>query len=98
MAEFTNAEYKKAGLRRIFWSFHYQITDCIEDKARRIEAPVLVARGEHDPIANQQWCEKIARLCLQGRLVVIPGVAHTLCYTAPVQLARVARSFLNEAS
>lgn len=82
----------------MYWSFQEQLTDRIEDKAPRIKAPVLVVRGEHDPIANQRWCEEIARLCPQGRLVIIPGVAHTLCYTAPVQLAEVSRSFLNEAT
>ena len=39
----------------------------------------------------------IARLCPRGRLVLIPEVAHTLCYTAPVELADVTRSFVNEA-
>lgn len=57
----------------------------------------MVVRGEHDPIANQRWCEEIARLCPQGHLVIIPGVAHTLCYTAPVELAAVSRSFVKEA-
>jgi 2-hydroxy-6-oxonona-2,4-dienedioate hydrolase len=92
----TYEDYKKCGLRRMYGSFRSQLTDRIEDKAPRIQAPVLVVRGEHDPIANQSWCEEIARLCPQGRLAIIPGVAHTLCYTAPVQLAAVSRSFVNE--
>jgi pimeloyl-ACP methyl ester carboxylesterase len=81
----------------MLWSFCHQLTDRIEDKAPRIQAPVLVVRGEHDPIANQSWCEEITRLCPHGRLVIIPGVAHTLCYNAPVELAAVSRSFINEA-
>ena len=92
----TNADYKKCGLRRMYSTFRSQLTDRIEDKAPHIQAPVLVVRGEHDPIAHQRWCEEIARLCPRGRLVVIPDVAHTLCYTAPVQLAAVTRSFLGE--
>ena len=59
-------------------------------------APVLVVRGEHDPIANQSFCETIARLCPRGKLSIIPGVAHTLCYTAPVQLAQVTREFIQQ--
>jgi 2-hydroxy-6-oxonona-2,4-dienedioate hydrolase len=94
----TNGDYKKCGLRRMWSTFRSQLTDRLEDKAPRIKAPVLVVRGAHDPIAHQRWCEDIARLCPQGRLVVIPNVAHTLCYTAPVQLAAVTRSFMNEAS
>jgi len=93
----TREDYRKCGFRRMYWSFQEQLTDRIEDKAPRIRAPVLVVRGEHDPIANQGWCEDIARLCPQGRLEIIPGVAHTLCYTAPVQLAAVTRSFINQA-
>ncbi|MGH7826273.1 MAG: alpha/beta fold hydrolase [Candidatus Binatia bacterium] len=96
LGDVTNADYKKAGLRRMLWSFCSQLTDRIEDKAPHIKAPVLVVRGEHDPIANQEWCERIARLCPQGRLALIPGVAHTLCYTAPVELADVTHSFVNE--
>lgn len=80
----------------MFRSFQSQITDRIEEKAPRIQAPVLVVRGEHDPIANQEWCEEIARLCPRGRLAIIPGVAHTLCYTAPVELARVTKDFVNK--
>jgi pimeloyl-ACP methyl ester carboxylesterase len=47
----------------MYRSFHYQLTDRIEDKAPRITVPVLVVRGEHDPIANQRWCEQITGLC-----------------------------------
>ena len=97
LGDVTNDDYKKCGFRRMYWSFQQQLTDRIEDKAPNIHAPVLVVRGEHDPIANQQWCEDIARMCPRGRLVIIPAVAHTLCYTAPVQLADVTRSFVNEA-
>ena len=94
LAPITYEDYKKCGLRRMYSSFHYQLTDRIEDKAPRIEAPVLVIRGEHDPIAHKRWCEEIARLCPKGHFAVIPGFAHTLCYTAPVQLASTTRSFL----
>jgi pimeloyl-ACP methyl ester carboxylesterase len=93
----TRSDYRKCGLRRMYRTFHCQLTDRIEDKAPRIRAPVLVVRGSEDPICNQRWCEEIARLSPRGRLVVIPNVAHTLCYTAPVELASVTRLFLNEA-
>lgn len=96
LGDVTNDDYKKCGFRRMYRSFQQQLSDRIEDKAPRIQAPALVVRGEHDPIANQQWCEEIARRCPRGRLVIIPRVAHTLCYTAPVQLADVTRLFVNE--
>lgn len=92
----TDVDYNKAGFRRMYESFLAQLSDRIEDKAPHIQTPVLVVRGEHDPIANQEWCELIVRLCPRARLEIIPGVAHTLCYTAPVQLAAETRAFLRE--
>ena len=74
----------------------FQITDRIEDKAPLIQAPALVIRGEHDPIAHQEFCELIVRLCPRGQLLIIPDVAHTLVFIAPVPLAEAARAFLNE--
>jgi hypothetical protein len=38
----------------------------------------------------------VAHCLPQGRLAQIPEVAHTLCYTAPAELADVSRAFLRE--
>lgn len=57
---------------------------------------MLVVRGSLDPICNEAWAEEVARLAPRGRLVLIPGVAHTLCYTAPMDLAGVCRPFIDE--
>ena len=96
LGDVTNGDYRKCGFRRMFRSFQSQITDRIEAKAPHIKAPTLVIRGEHDPIADQEWCEEIARLCPRGELGIIPGVAHTLCYTAPAELARMTKTFVKE--
>ncbi|HZD40487.1 MAG TPA: alpha/beta hydrolase [Terriglobales bacterium] len=94
LGDVTLQAYRKCGLRRMIVSFRYQLTDRIEDKAPHISAPVLVVRGQYDPIANERWCERIVRLCPHGTLAWLPGVAHTLCYTDPVQLAGVTLAFL----
>lgn len=96
LGEVTNQDYHKAGVLRLIRSFMFQITDRIEDKAPSIAAPTLVIRGEHDPIANQAFCETIVRLLPRGRLLIIPDVAHTLVVTAPFQLAEATRAFVNE--
>jgi 2-hydroxy-6-oxonona-2,4-dienedioate hydrolase len=91
-------DYRKCGPRRMFWTFQYQLKDPIEEKLPRVQAPVLVVRGSEDPIANQRWCEELARRSPRGQLAVIPEVAHTLVYTAPSELARVTRAFLDEST
>jgi 2-hydroxy-6-oxonona-2,4-dienedioate hydrolase len=51
-------------------------------------------RGELDPICRPEWAAQVARGLPDGELVIIPDVAHTLCYTAPVQLADASMDFL----
>jgi 2-hydroxy-6-oxonona-2,4-dienedioate hydrolase len=63
----------------------------------RILAPVLVVRGQHDPICGSSRAAEVARLLPDGRHVEIPDVAHTLVYTAPEPLAGAIRPFLEEA-
>jgi 2-hydroxy-6-oxonona-2,4-dienedioate hydrolase len=89
-------DYRKAGYPRILLTFHHSLRDRLEDKLGRVTAPTLVVRGQHDPICREAWAEQVAAGLPDGRLVVIPGVAHTLCYTSPVELASVCRAFIEE--
>ena len=98
LGEVTNVDYHKAGVWRLIRSFMFQITDRIEAKAPYIKAPTLVVRGEYDPIASQDFCELIVRLCPDARLQIIPDVAHTMVVTGPAQLAEATRAFLSEAN
>ena len=94
----TWADYKKAGVRRLFHTFRYQLKDPIEQKLPHIHAPTLVVRGQLDPICRLDWAEEVTRRLPDGRLVEIPKVSHTLCWTSPVELAGVSRPFLAEAT
>ena len=89
-------DYLSAGLRRSFATFQYALEDPIEEKLPRVRVPTLVVRGERDPIVPQRWAEGVARLLPEGRLVVVPGAAHTMNYGAPSELARVVRAFVRE--
>jgi 2-hydroxy-6-oxonona-2,4-dienedioate hydrolase len=37
----------------------------------------------------RDWAEEAVRLLPQGRLVVVPGAAHTVNFTHPTELAAV---------
>lgn len=88
-------DYRDAGLRRALDAFRRMIEDPIEEKLPRIQAPTLVVRGSRDPIVPQRWAEEVTHLLPRGRLVVIPGAAHTINYSAPRELARATLSFLD---
>jgi 2-hydroxy-6-oxonona-2,4-dienedioate hydrolase len=96
MDAIATGDYIKCGLVRALKTFEFSLRDRPEDKLRDIQAPMLVVRGALDPIAHQYWVEQIADGLPDGRLVMIPDVAHTLVFTAPVELTEASRPFLDE--
>lgn len=72
------------------------LRDRMEDKLPGLTMPVLVMRGQRDPIANQRWSEQVAGSLPSGRLVVLPGAPHTLPYSRPLEFARVLDEFASE--
>lgn len=93
----TWGDYRKCGWSRLLWTFRYSLYDPIEDKLPSVACPALVVRGALDPICRRPWAEEVTRRLPRGELAEIPDVAHTLVYTAPVQLAEVTRRFLDAA-
>ena len=88
-------DYARAGLKRVIQTIKIALDDRIEDKLPFITARTLVIRGEYDPIVPQRWAEEVCRLLPHGDLIVIPGAAHTINYTAPDALVQAIRPFLD---
>lgn len=88
-------DYWLAGLPRIVRSIQIALADPIEAKLPYVCVPTLVVRGKLDPVVPQRWAEEVVNLLPNGKLAVIPGAAHTLNYSAPLELVRVARAFLD---
>ncbi|MGE5522264.1 MAG: alpha/beta fold hydrolase [Rhodospirillaceae bacterium] len=91
----SRGDYVKCGRFRVWGTFYLALGDAMEERLSRISQPALVVRGEMDPICRKDWAIDIAARLPAGRLVELPGVAHTLVFTAPVPLARVTRGFLD---
>jgi len=83
-----------AGPVRTARTLEYAVADPIATKLPRVLIPTVVVRGSQDPIATQSWVEEMVRLLPAGRLVVVPGAAHVVNYTAPGALAGIVREFL----
>jgi len=88
-------DYWLAGLPRIVRTIQMALEDPIEEKLPYVRVPTLVVRGKEDPIVPQQWAEEVVNLLPNGKLVVIPGAAHTINYSAPLELVRVTQAFIN---
>lgn len=96
MGDVSDIDYAKCGYVRALRTFEFSLRDRLEDKLARIGAPMLVVRGAEDPICHQGWAEQVADGLPDGRLVVIPKVAHTLVFTSPRELVDVSRPFIQQ--
>lgn len=82
------------GPLRALRTFRHGLDHRIEDDLPFLRVPTLVVRGGRDPIAPQAWAEEVARTLPNGRLAVLPGVAHAANIHAPDALVRAIRAFL----
>jgi 2-hydroxy-6-oxonona-2,4-dienedioate hydrolase len=87
-------DYWRAGLRGIVATARMALGDQLEPKLRDISVPTLVVRGSRDVLVPQDWAEKVVRLLPDGQLLVMPGLAHTITYTAPGMFVEAIRPFL----
>lgn len=82
-------EYLRAGphLRR---KFRAMLAHNPEDSLARVLVPVLVLRGEHDPVCPRAWCRFVTDTLPDGRLEEIPGCGHeTMIRDAVPAVARI---------
>jgi 2-hydroxy-6-oxonona-2,4-dienedioate hydrolase len=91
-------DYLIAGPLRTLRTLHYAVRDPLIEKLARVPVPMLVVRGDRDPIAPQAWAEQLARELPEGGLAVVAGAAHVVNYSAPRALAAAIRGFLPEAT
>ncbi|HSH39380.1 MAG TPA: alpha/beta hydrolase, partial [Chthoniobacterales bacterium] len=60
--------------------------------------PVILVRGEKDPLAPQRWIDEAARLARAERVAVIPGWGHAVQFSAPEQTVDAIWPFLRSES
>lgn len=90
-------DFARAGPRRFLHSLQSMMSYPIEEKLPHIHDPVLVVRGQHDALVPHYWAKEVTALLPQGRLVTLPGAAHTTNYSHPLELARVSLPHLARA-
>ena len=85
---YTLPDYLRGG-RRFREYVRSALDDRPEDHIRRIDVPVLVARGRHDHFASRRWVEELADAAPRGRARTLPG-AHAVPYNHPGAVALLA--------
>lgn len=86
--------YLRCGLRTPALAFRASMQDRPEQRIRAIDHPVLLVRGTHDRIAPRRWLEELQRAGDDVEIAEIPNAAHTVDYSAPVEVAEIVARFL----
>ncbi|NMM18251.1 MAG: alpha/beta hydrolase [Cellulomonas sp.] len=63
----------------------------IEERLPQVTAPVVVVRGQHDPIAPGRWISKLAAIAQEATEVEVGGAGHVVMYSQPVAVAALCR-------
>ncbi|MEW9549794.1 alpha/beta fold hydrolase [Nonomuraea sp. NPDC050783] len=87
-------DYLDCGPRRLLRTLRAALDDPVGSKLGLVTTPAVVVRGSHDSVVSRGWAAEVARRLPRGRLVEVPGAAHTLNYSAPAELARIVRAIL----
>ncbi len=90
----VGTDYVRSGFRWYLTELPVMLEYRTERRLPLVAAPVLVLRGERDPIAPHGWAVELARCAVDGRLVTIPGAAHVVQWTASSAVATVLAEFM----
>lgn len=88
-------DYLRFGPRRLIVTYRDMLHDRLDDKIANVACPLLIMRGEHDPIATQPWTQHLASQAPDSRYAVIPGAAHAANYSAVDVLVPMVDEFLS---
>lgn len=61
----------------------------IEERVARLAVPVLVVRGERDPVVPRRWAREVAELAPRGSLAEVRGGAHACHHGRPQAVANL---------
>lgn len=81
------ADTARAGIRWFLRETQPMLTYPLPARLAAVRAPVLVVRGQHDPLARREWCAALARSASEARLVEVRGERHVVHLTAPRRVA-----------
>jgi pimeloyl-ACP methyl ester carboxylesterase len=91
-------DVRDAGALRVVRTLRHSTRHPMVQRLPLVAAPVLVVRGEHDPIAPSRWVARAAALTGAGRTAIVPGAAHNAVTTAGPWLAAQAVAFTTAAT
>jgi 2-hydroxy-6-oxonona-2,4-dienedioate hydrolase len=87
-------DYLRSHPRRMVKTFADAILNPVADRLPTLHVPVMVLRGERDPVVPHRFAAMVAELLPEGSLVEVEGGAHGLPFTHHHEVAAVLLDFL----
>lgn len=85
----------RSGMGYYFRQLPAMLGDRIERRVKELTQPVLVVRGDRDPVSPERWSRELAETAQRGRHEMLPG-PHVVMFTAPEPLAALIDEFAGE--
>ena len=86
------SDYWRCGPRWYLKELPVMMEYPMEERVAQVKAPVLVIRGERDPVAKGDWARRLATRA-SGQLAEFPGCGHVVQHLATEKVAAVIRTF-----
>jgi pimeloyl-ACP methyl ester carboxylesterase len=82
------SDYARCGPRWYFATVPHMVGHRLEERLRLVGMPVLLLRGERDPIAPRSWLAELLAAGRTSAAAEIPGAAHVVMYRRPQAVAK----------
>ena len=69
-------DYVRCGPRWYLTQLRHMLAYPLEERIARVRQPVLVLRGERDPVAGRAWCHRLVGRAPDARMPEIPAQPH----------------------
>lgn len=80
-------DYVRCGPRWYLIQLRHMLAYRLEDRVAELRRPLLLIRGERDPIAGREWCRMLRDRAPRASLVAIPGQFHVAQQSRPRAVA-----------
>ena len=84
-------DYLRCGTRWYAATVAQMLAYRIDQRLPQVTAPVVVVRGQHDPIAPRGWIRELAEIAPRATEVEVDGAGHVVMYTRPAAVAALCR-------
>jgi pimeloyl-ACP methyl ester carboxylesterase len=81
------SDYARSSKRWYLTTVPEMVGHRLEETVAKINVPMLVLRGERDPIAPREWVAELGRACPSARIAEVQGEAHVAMFRRPRTVA-----------